>query len=465
MFANDVAGPANPIVATEDPSPELEAQRDEPFLAGGPLPAVLPDPGGVPGPSASDQAFGSTIAAPMIPAGPGEDLLRSAGEERTGRADLDADRFQPGLDDDTVAQRRDELKAVFGVDANFQQLLEQAGEGNMRDTVDRELPKMAALGARFVRVNVPVDQPDRYGDYKQVLEGFDAYNQQHPDAPVKIDLLANPGVTDYSLDGAAGQGQACATAIKQFVAFCGEGLVSSTVASVELFNEPEAEWQDGSIGLDTAGAAQRDSNAMNAGMAGLEGQLPPGVAITPGAHEWDPASESAVLAQVAAQFDDVGGDPAALQASAAQAITDSGFAVRLSQFASDYRARVFPDTDPGEVVQIPIALHIYNSPLVSRGLMDAVAAIAARDGINCTFAVRVTEFQIDALAHGNPSSEQLAEGVVDLGVQVMDAAAQHADRLQIQQMIAFSYHHRIDREQSGTDFGLQGNELLPEVLG
>jgi hypothetical protein len=425
------------------------------FTSEGPLPAVAGE-GEAGSPTASELAFGGPQLSP---------LERSAGEERMGRADLDSQRLQPGLDDQTVAQRSSELKAVLGVDVNFQQLLEEAGQGNMRQTVERELPNIARMGFHTVRVNVPVHDPSRYEDYKQVLEGVQSYNAAHPEAPVKVDLLANPPVSDYSIEGASGQGQSCAAHVKSFIAYCGAGLVSQTVDAVELFNEPEAEWQDQSVGLDTAGAATRDSTVMNAGMGDLEGQLPDGVGVTAGAHEWDPASESDVLAQLAAQFgDQERGDPAALQAGAAAAIEGSSFGARLSQFAIDYRARRFSDRDPGEVVEIPIALHIYNSPLVSRGLMDAVAAIAARPDINCRFQTRVTEFQIDALAHNNPSPEQLADGIVSLGVQVMDAAAQHADRLQILQMIAFSYHHRLDAGATGTDFGLKDNAPLADTV-
>src|SRR5262249_36844122 len=145
------------------------------------------------------------------------------------------------------------------------------------------------------------------------------------------------------------------------------------------------------------------------------------------------------LAQLESQLADANGDPATLQALAADAIGSSDFALRLTQYATDYRGRKFGDRDPAETVEVPLSLHIYNNPLFSRGLLDAVAAIA--ESVNAFFQIRVTEFQIDAVGHHNPDPQQVASGIVDLGVQVMDAAAAHGDRLQIQQMIAFSYHH------------------------
>jgi hypothetical protein len=441
--------------AAEEAAAAGPSASEAAFSTEGELPPVAEEAAPA-APSASELAYGP----PLTP------LERSAGQERMGREDLDAQRLQPGLDDATVAQRSGELKAVLGVDVNFQQLLEEAGQGNMRQTVDRELPGIARLGFHTVRVNVPVHDPGRYEDFKQVLEGVAGYNAAHPDAPIKVDLLANPPVGDLSIEGATGEGQGLAAETQRFIAYCGPELVGRTVDAVEVYNEPEAEWHDDATGLDVNGAAERDSTIMNAAMGGLEDQLPGGVGVTAGAHEWDPASEAGVLAQVASQLGEAErGDPAALQAGAAAAILDSGFATRLSRFAADYRARRFGDRDPGEVVEIPIALHIYNSPLVSRGLMDAVAAIAGRPDINCRFAVRVTEFQIDAMAHDSPGSEQLADGIVSLGVQVMDAAAQHADRLQILQMIAFSYHHRLDAGATGTDFGLKDNAPLAETVG
>lgn len=447
--AQEPARQAEPTVddaqTTEDP------QSAAGFADGGALPAISTDWADADGaPSASDQAYGSP-------------LLASAGEQRMSSDDFANQRMQPGLDSNTVEQRRKDLRAVFGVGVDFQHLADGTGM-SLGEVATQELPNIAKLGARFIRVDVPVGDPSAYERFKGVLEAVAAFNQQNRAQAIRIDLLANPAVTDFTLDGAASQGGAGAAQVRAFVEFCGAPLVAASVASVELYNEPEAQWKD--TGLDAAGAAQRDSTIVNTAMAGLEGQLPGGVAVTPVAHEWDPASEQAPLAQVASQIDAANGDPATLESLAADAIGSSDFALRLAQYAADYRGRKFPDTDPAETVEIPLSLHIYNNPLFSRGLIDAVAAIAER--ANAFFQIRVTEFQIDAAAHDHPTQQQVADGVVDLGVQVMDAAAAHGDRLRIQQMIAFSYHHNGANDgpdKDGTDFGLRGNQPLADTLG
>jgi hypothetical protein len=105
------AEPAVEDPVTDDPQP-VAAQ----FSASEPPPSVSTAWSENAPPSALDQAYPT----------------------RMSDDDLATGRVQPGLDAGTVAQRRGQLAAVFGVAVDFQLLLELAGQGTMRDTVDRE---------------------------------------------------------------------------------------------------------------------------------------------------------------------------------------------------------------------------------------------------------------------------------------------------------------------------------------
>src|SRR5207302_921304 len=86
---------------------------------------------------------------------------------------------------------------------------------------------------------------------------------------------------------------------------------------------------------------------------------------------------------------------------------------------------------------VPLTLHIYNDPFLSCALIDAVQQIAEANHVR--FDLYVTEFQIDGLTYQHPSPERLAEGMVSLGVRVMDEVARFP-RLTVKQLIAFSWH-------------------------
>ena len=287
------------------------------------------------------------------------------------------------------------------------------------------------------------------------------------DVQKSITTLANKilggAVADYkarfaaplSLDGVGTAfGTAAAKMVQPLVTRLG---LEPSLTSVELGNEPEKQWKTPHVSmkgnqqdLDTA-IIEASLNAFNATVT--DPKL--GAKVIPAASEWDPATEQVMIKQL---NDDIArGLPVDLDAIRDKIYTSNwGIALR------DYVKGRLPTT-----TSIPLSVHIYNSPELARALIACIAKVAdephGASKPNPFFEVSITELQIDGVTHKNPTETALAHGIVDLGIAVMDAAAQHPAELKIGQLIAFSYHQTGN--EPGQKFGLRGNNELATLIG
>lgn len=463
-------------------------------------------------------------AAARVRAEPG--LLRQANAPHMTVPDIHDGQLSAGMSMERTLLRLEDMRPVLGVVVDPLALDQQAKLKTATGNFTPELARMTAMGMHTLRVEVRVPSDAKeHGATLQLLEDLVAHNRTVPQQPLRVLLQFNfaggPNAQPFGLDaaeraeepaqlrylralvtemtGKPGADPALAAKLAQaklptqtlatavfaaaarvlhkpaaplqaeYAKISAHGGVAAVgtrfgadagtavqqlyqqvpglqpfVAGVELGNEPEVQWKTAA----PFDEATRDQELGSAAIAAFDAAVP-GVPAMAAAHEWDPASEQALLREVVG---DLASGPNAPGAIAGQ--------VYASRWAGAIKA--FAATRHGATSPVPLAIHVYNAPLIARAAIDALARIAADNHL--TFALSITELQIDAYSHGNPTDERLALGVVELGTQIMDEVARHTDRLQVVALIAFSYH-KADNGHPGQQFGLRGNAALGKLTG
>ncbi|HEV7558676.1 MAG TPA: hypothetical protein VGO00_24565, partial [Kofleriaceae bacterium] len=224
------------------------------------------------------------------------------------------------------------------------------------------------------------------------------------------------------------------------------------VTSIELGNEPQAEWalHDASVfpgkPEGRADLIAQFLETTEAAMA-VVGKSANGPVILNAAAQWDPATEKELLANVIAYENKHPGHTDDLKTE----IVNSQFYMRMKAYIEYWTAK-----NPGDH-KMPLSIHLYNSPALDAALLSVLSDLAGNYKIQLE--LYVTEFQVDADAGTNAGNDGQTTGILAAGI---DTELAPHPNVTIVSMLAWSY---TDVKKTGKHYDLQHDPAIKPLFG